>query len=138
MVNREQIEIHLKKLEEYIKELENLKKTSLQKFLKDKGLQDRVERNLHLVIESSLDIGNQVISEQGFRLPDTYGDIFVILAENKVISEEFASDLEKMAGFRNILVHDYLKIDKEKVYGNLEKLDDLKDFAKAVVLFIEG
>jgi len=35
-----------------------------------------------------------------------------------------------MAGFRNVLVHEYLEIDRRRVYGVLR--DDLGDFAKFI------
>ncbi len=137
MVSQEQVNNHLKKLEEYIQELEKLRSSaSLEGFLNDKGLQDRVERNLHLAIESVIDIGNQIISEYGYRLPETYGDVFIVLAENKVISRDFAEVLVKMAGFRNVLVHDYLKINKERVYENLQKLGDFNKFVQKIEQFI--
>lgn len=42
-----------------------------------------------------------------------------------------------MAGFRNILVHDYLKIDREIVYEViLNNLKDIEKFIKVIVEYI--
>jgi uncharacterized protein YutE (UPF0331/DUF86 family) len=37
-----------------------------------------------------------------------------------------------LAGFRNILVHEYLEVDWQEVYRNLQQLEDLARFAEAV------
>jgi uncharacterized protein YutE (UPF0331/DUF86 family) len=42
-----------------------------------------------------------------------------------------------MAGFRNVLVHEYTKIDDAAVYGVFQKrLDDLAVFAEAVLRYL--
>lgn len=38
----------------------------------------------------------------------------------------------KIAGFRNILVHDYLEIDPGIVYKSLKEINDFKEFAEHV------
>jgi uncharacterized protein YutE (UPF0331/DUF86 family) len=40
-----------------------------------------------------------------------------------------AARLADAAGMRNVLVHGYLDIDDEAVWGALEHLDDLREFA---------
>ena len=38
---------------------------------------------------------------------------------------EFAERLAPLAGFRNVLAHQYLGVDWDEVYSHLQKLDDL-------------
>lgn len=53
--------------------------------------------------------------------------ILQVLADEKVISMKLLRELEVMAAFRNVLVHDYLRIDRDKVYFILkEKLPSLE------------
>ena len=48
------------------------------------------------------------------------------------------TQLVKMAGFRNIVVHDYAKIDDAAVYGALKKrLGDFEEFARSIVAYLE-
>jgi len=42
-----------------------------------------------------------------------------------------------MAGFRNILEHEYVKLDLAKVFDNLQKLEDFEKFAKYINQFVE-
>ena len=91
----------------------------------DKVINRYVERTLHLAIESSLDIANHIIADERFREPKSNRDIFEVLFENKLISKEKATNLQKMAQFRNILVHDYLKVKPEIIFDILN--NDLND-----------
>jgi len=52
------------------------------------------------------------------------------LAKNKVLSGRLAKKLVLMAGFRNVLVHEYLEIDRHRVYRALK--DDLRDFERFI------
>jgi uncharacterized protein YutE (UPF0331/DUF86 family) len=53
-------------------------------------------------------------------------------SELGVLPPEFARKLAPIAGFRNILVHEYLGLDWNEVYSNLQKIDDLVKFAEYI------
>ncbi|MBM7867423.1 DUF86 domain-containing protein [Heliobacterium gestii] len=56
-------------------------------------------------------------------------DIFAVLAESGVIAETHLANLKKMAQFRNLLVHDYARIDPEIIYAVLYNgLNDIEMF----------
>ena len=47
--------------------------------------------------------------------------------------------LREMARFRNLIVHDYARIDDARVYGILKKrLGDFDAFAEAIRVYLEG
>ncbi len=52
--------------------------------------------------------------------------------EEGIISLDLAETMQKIAGFRNILVHDYLEIDQQIVYATLNKLQDFREFAQCI------
>lgn len=109
----------------------------MDKFTTDPFIHGAAERYLHLAIESLLDIGNHIISDQGFRKPETYTDIFQILAEQHIIPPELLKELEGMAAFRNILVHDYLRLDLEKIYHFIQKkISSLEGLAMVYAEFL--
>ena len=110
------IAARLEKLRGYLQTLKAVQKNDLGSFKKDPFIHGAAERYLHLSIECLLDIGNHIIAERGYPKPETYGEILQILADNEVISGKLFGELEGMAAFRNVLVHDYLKLDLEKVY----------------------
>lgn len=96
------------------------------------------ERLLQTSIEACLDIGKHVIAQERFRFPKDNQDVFTVLGEEKVISESLLPRLQDMARFRNLLVHEYAKIDNETVYGILKKrLNDFDEFASAIVAYLK-
>jgi uncharacterized protein YutE (UPF0331/DUF86 family) len=60
------------------------------------------------------------------------------LYENSVISEATCEAMVKMSKFRNIVVHDYARIDPEIVIGILKKdLNDFKIFSREILHFLD-
>ncbi len=90
-----------------------------------------------MMIELCADIANHVISDNGLRTPETYADTFRVLAENSILTQDQLAVMEKMAKFRNIVVHQYETVDAEIVILVLRRhLDDFKQFSDSVVQFI--
>ena len=121
MVKQELIAARLERLREYIVTLKAIREYDIEKFRTDVFIHATAERYLQLSIECLLDIGNHIISDRGYRKPDTYAEVFEILADERIIPKELLCDLEGMTAFRNILVHDYLRIDLGKVYTILHE-----------------
>lgn len=60
-------------------------------------------------------------------------DIFIILVENDILAEQARENFVAMAGFRNIIVHDYARLDPEIVYLSLQRgISDLKYFVRTI------
>jgi len=49
-----------------------------------------------------------------------------------LLPPDFARHLAPLAGFRNILVYEYLAVDWQEVYRNLQQIGDLARFADLV------
>jgi len=123
VVNKAVLATRLERLREYL--------GILDRFVQDPFIHGTAERNLHLAIESLLDIGNHIISDRGYPKPETYADIFRILGEREVIPPSLLHELDGMAAFRNLLVHDYLRLDRHKVFHVIgDKLPSLKKLAE--------
>lgn len=129
----------MKKFDECISILKKIRDNiSLKEFLKEPFYYSTGERNLHLAIEASLDIANHIISSYSFRQPETLSDIINILEEQNIITSEFAEKIEKLPAFRNILVHEYLVIDRKLVYEKIKSyIPDLEEFMKYLINFLK-
>lgn len=128
----------LERLDEYLKYLAEIQKTNKNSFLRDYHFHGLAERYLQLAIEILLDIGKLTIIAEGLRRPEDNQDIFSVLCETDIISKTLARRLTGLANFRNILVHDYEKIDREIVYDKLQKnLTDFRDFKKEIVKYVK-
>jgi uncharacterized protein YutE (UPF0331/DUF86 family) len=117
----------LAELEEYLGQVKEYATMTAGRYSKDWKAQRVVERTLQMMIETCADVAGHIISDKGYRVPATYADTFRVLHENGLLNKELFETMEKMAKFRNIIVHHYDKVDAEVVAGILKK--DLKDFS---------
>ncbi len=112
---------------------------SFRQYVENIRLKKAVERSLQVAVEVCLDVGRRLIALEGFRYPEDNRDVFRVLAEEEVVPAEMLPVLLEMASFRNLIVHDYARIDDAKVYAILKKrLGDFEGFARAVVEYLEG
>ena len=108
--------------------LEPFKEKTREKFYQDEYLQDIVERNLEVAIQSCIDIANRIISLNELEKPKDYYGSIIRLGEESILPYAFAQKFASVAGFRNILIHEYLDIDWDEVYKNLQKIDQFYKF----------
>ncbi len=133
------INSRISKLRQYLKILKDLSIEKKEDFVSDYRIYGLAERYLQLSIECVLDIGNHLISKMELKKPDTYHEILLILGENNILPEDFAKKIGKMAGFRNILIHNYMDVDREIVYEHLqEDFLDFKKYIRYIVSFFES
>ncbi len=97
-------------------------------------LYDLAERYLHLAVESMLDIANHLIVDFGLTTPEINQGSFTVLERESDLPEDLASRLRSWAGFRNILVHQYLDIDHRISWQVIQnELSDLEQFCHWVL-----
>lgn len=122
----------------HLSDLRALSRITLEEYRANKILRGYVERTLQVSIQICLDIGSRLIAEFAFRQPDDSRDVFAVLAEEGILPPELLASLQKMAGFRNLIVHDYARIDDSLVFAVLQsRLVDFEQFAGVVAEFIE-
>ncbi|MBI4518600.1 MAG: DUF86 domain-containing protein [Deltaproteobacteria bacterium] len=129
----ESVRERLLKLEEIISGLQTLAPRSEADSFSDRREEWAAERGLQLGAEVLLDIGNHILSAHFGVSPQDYEDVVTQLAAHGVIDEKLHARLRGIGGFRNILVHDYLRIDPAKVADALAKAPrDFSEFALAI------
>ncbi len=84
-------------------------------------LQDAIAMNLQRIGELAIDIANYVIKKKKLGLPQDSADAFVLLHSAGLISEELMRSMKGMVGFRNVLVHEYQKLDLAIMVKVIEK-----------------
>lgn len=132
------IQRKLSELDEYLKQIEEYRDVSISSYRKQWKIQRIVERTLHLMIETCIDIANHIIADQRLRPPTSYADTFLVLEEKGIIKKDLGERLQKMAKFRNIIVHHYDEIQPELVISILRKnLKDFDLFKKAILHFLK-
>lgn len=113
----EQIDGHLEKISVY-------KTLSYEDFKKDSIAQDIVEYNLFQIVNHIVDMIEHIVVDADYGFPQNSYEAVLILNEKKIISQTDLDLLKKMIGFRNIIGHDYISIDKKVVYSILTKREE--------------
>lgn len=125
-------------LDEYLSYLKDIQKVNKNSFLKDYHFYGLAERYLQLSIQTLIDVGQLIITEKQLPRPPEPQEIFSILFNSKILSENLVNRLTGIVGFRNILVHEYGKIDREKVYEYLQNnIGIFEQYKKEVLGFIK-
>ena len=125
------------RLDEYYKILQEIKKINEKSFVNDFHFYGLAERYLQLSIEIILDIGKLLINEKDLSRAESNQNIFDVLKDNHIISDKLHNQLFGVANFRNILVHDYEKIDRKKIYHNLQnEIDQFIQFKKEIIKYL--
>ena len=122
----EQLYISLKKIKRY-------KDFTLEEFLEDDIVQDVVEYNLFISINMMVDIAVHIVIDNNLGKINAMAEAFEVLYKEKYIEKGEMIIYKNMVAFRNILSHEYVKIDKKIVYEILQK--NLIDFNR-FILFV--
>lgn len=139
MVDETLILRKLSELDEYYRQIKEYDKITVEQYSNDWKTQRIIERTLQMMIETCVDIASHIIADKGYRVPKSYSDTFKVLHEEKMVSSNLFNSLNKMAKFRNIVVHHYDSVDAEIVVGILKR--DLKDFMSykdAIISFLKS
>lgn len=126
MTNIEILKKKLSEIQKYLIAVKSYQGKSKEEIIKDQTLRGAVERYLYLLCQSTIDFAEALISNLNLRQPSTYAEIFEILKEQKVISQDVALKMKKMTGFRNILTHAYGELNLDILIEILH--NDVDDF----------
>lgn len=134
---REVVDTRLSFLRETISELKSLQSISFEDFSRKRESQWAVEHGLHLAAEAIFDIGNHILVGHFSERASPYDLILQALSRKGVVSEGLVGQFERLGGFRNILVHEYLHINLKKVYERLQQgLADFETFISEILQWL--
>jgi uncharacterized protein YutE (UPF0331/DUF86 family) len=123
----EEIDRHLAKIDPYTAQ-------GLEAFLADPIAQDVVEYNLFQIVNHLIDIVQHIVVDEDFGFPQSAYEAGQILLEKGVFNQGDLAVYQKMIGFRNVVGHDYLRLDKKIVHSILtEGRKDIKRLAGKIV-----
>ncbi len=102
---------------------------SRDEFIADRTAREVVVLNLFVALQHCMSLAVHWLSDQGLGVPQTYGEAFRQLGEQRVIPTELADRLMAASGFRNLIAHQYGALDWARVYALAsDRLDDLLTF----------
>ncbi|RMG05059.1 MAG: DUF86 domain-containing protein [Nitrospirae bacterium] len=138
MIDRHFIEQKLSNIQNYYDEIEQLFSYTDEEIKNDFIKLRAVERILQLIVDEIIDINNHIIRYQPLKLPPDFQSTFMILAENRIIPEDFAKKIAPVVGLRNRLVHRYEKIDLDLLLHTIRRnREDFKEYSRYILYFLE-
>lgn len=136
MVNPTLLKAKIAHVYKSVEKLSRKASITLEGFKANSDIQDGIMHNLQLAIQGTIDIASHIISDEGWGVPNTLVGLYDVLRVHKVIDEKLTDIMKKMAGFRNIIIHEYDEIDLDKVYQILtSRLGDFDNFLKQIAKF---
>lgn len=130
------IERRLDELSERLARVGTIAERPRSDFDADPFLRDIAERNLEIIAQCCIDIAQRIISLESAQKPNDYHEALIRLGELGVLSPDFARRFAPIAGFRNVLVHEYAGINWDQVYARLQDLSDVRHFRDAVLSYL--
>jgi len=132
-LNAELVRSRCSEIEESISRLERFQSVGREEFLSNRDMMDIAHHRLLVAIEAALALCYHISAHRLRKVPEEYAECFGTLKEAGLIPEELAIRLQRMARFRNLLVHMYWKVDYGRVYEVIMKdLKDLRAFGAAM------
>jgi uncharacterized protein YutE (UPF0331/DUF86 family) len=133
MVDRNIVLTRCEAIDQHLQRLEAYRAISLRQLLEDRDVQDIVEYNLFQIVNHVIDMIQHVAVDEKLGFPTTASDAGQMLFENDILKEGELDAFKQMVGFRNIVGHDYIAIDKKIAYSVLtEGLIDVRRIVSAI------
>lgn len=138
-IDRNVIERRLLHLLRYVDVLREYQGLSLDELTASPKVHWAVQHGLQLCIQAVVDISAHIVVSLGAVVHDQYRSHIVALGKLGILPPSFAERIADMAGFRNVLVHEYVDVDLREVHRVLvNNLEDFERFAAYIQTYLEG
>jgi len=97
----------------------------------DLSLKNDVLFSLLTVCQLVIDIAGELSASTGERFGD-YTEAIRSLSGDERFSEELVRKLERLPGFRNVIVHEYVTLNLDRVIEALDGLEPVEEFFEIV------
>jgi uncharacterized protein YutE (UPF0331/DUF86 family) len=105
----------------------------LDSFIKDIDRQESILFNIQTAVQNCIDIAAHIISEESFGVPGSTTEMLYILEKNGYLDNDLTQKMVKAVGFRNLIVHEYGKIELEQAYEIAQNdINDLNEYLKTI------
>ena len=120
----------INEINEFLDQLKDIVPSNIEEYRSSIEKKAACERYVEKIVEAVTDLAFLIIKNKKLKLPEDDIDAFNILLENKIINNNLAAKLKNAKGMKNIISHQYGKIDDEIVFEAItERLDkDVKKF----------
>ena len=133
MVDKDLIIAKASSVKRHLNRIKEKRDTDLKTFLKDLDRQESILFNLQMAIQNCIDIAAHIISEEGVGVPGSMNEMFYLLEDNGYIYVDITEKMVKAVGFRNLIVHEYGKVELKQVFEVAKKeIEDLEKYLLSI------
>lgn len=122
----------------YLEELGEVAASTREQYLENRPLRRAGERLLQLVVESATDAARMYMLGRGWNPGPSHAACLQNMAKRNLLRHDLASRLIRYVSVRNVVVHDYLTIDDEAVFRQIQEASAVfGEFLKAMEGLLE-
>lgn len=126
----------LSELGKHLDHLEYLRpRISASALRRDLSLHNDVLFSLLTVCQLVIDIASELSGRHGLAFDD-YTEAVRNLGSLNLVDDATLTDLDRLPGFRNVVVHEYVTLDLEQVVQATERLHPVRTFLEAVRRYV--
>lgn len=129
MIERDVVLNKASKVDQHLKRIKDKRKVDINTFLNDLDCQESILFNMQMAIQNCIDIAAHIVGDEELGVPGSTNEIFYLLEDNGYINYDITEKMVAAVGFRNLVVHEYGKVDLKQVYQFAqEEIEGLKKF----------
>lgn len=92
-----------------------------------------IAHTLQMAAQAALDVASHIVFDERLGEPQTNREMFALLERAQWLDAPLSARMQAMAGFRNLVVHGYAKVDPSVLRDIvLHRLDDLLEFVTVI------
>ncbi len=137
MVDRDRVLAKLDELEGYLGELRTVVPDRFEAYQRTETKR-ACERLIQVSVDTVIDLCALLVMGLRLGLPGEEDDLFERLSRHGAISRPLAATLRRMKGLRNLLVHEYGRVNDELVFETVRgRLGDFDAVKSEVLAFLK-
>lgn len=98
---------------------------------RDLSLHNDVLFSLLMIAQRVIDVAGELSARRGDRFED-YTEAVRNLGRDPLFPRDVVDELERIPGFRNIVIHEYVALDLDRVVEALDRLEPIERFVTIV------
>jgi len=139
---KDRIDEKIVEIEKFISELHDLTPLELdfEKYKCDLTTKAIFERYSEKIIEAIEDLAFLIVNYKKLKYPEEEKEIFDTLKKSKIIPDVLSERLKNAKGMRNVIAHQYGKIDDEVIFNSVtEEIEkDSEEFIRLIRLSVKA
>ncbi len=137
MVDQEVITSRLAKIRESVSMLKPILEAPRDEYVGEPDNYLRGERLFEMAAQAMIDIASHIVAGLGAAKAENFGELADILVKEGVVRPALNPALHGIFAMRNILVHEYLTVDRGRFYDEARAgLEDIEAFCQDVAAWM--